>query len=51
MAHALQPKEIEILSGKGVVSLAYGSGPHVLALTYTGEVYAWGHNTYGQLGE
>ena len=30
--------------------MAYGSGPHVLALTNKGEIYSWGHNGYCQLG-
>lgn len=29
---------------------AYGSGPHVIAFTETGEVYSWGHNGYSELG-
>jgi RCC1 and BTB domain-containing protein len=47
---SLQPRRVEALSGKGVVHLAYGSGPHVVALTTGGELYTWGHNGYGQLG-
>jgi RCC1 and BTB domain-containing protein len=47
---SLQPRKVEALSKKGVVHLAYGSGPHVLALTSEGELYSWGHNGYGQLG-
>lgn len=42
--------KIEALSGKEIISFAFGSGPHVLALTRTGEVYSWGHNAFGQLG-
>ena len=34
----------------GVIHLAFGSGPHVVALTSQGEIYSWGHNGYGQLG-
>lgn len=30
--------------------IAYGSGPHVLAYTESGELYSWGHNGYCQLG-
>ena len=33
-----------------VVGFAYGSGPHVLAYTESGELYSWGHNGYCQLG-
>lgn len=46
----LQPRKVEHLCGKKVIDFAYGSGPHVLALTLTGEVYTWGHNGYCQLG-
>ena len=35
---------------QGVVGFAYGSGPHVLAYTQSGELYSWGHNGYCQLG-
>uniref|UniRef100_A0A3B3SNV1 Regulator of chromosome condensation (RCC1) and BTB (POZ) domain containing protein 1 n=1 Tax=Paramormyrops kingsleyae TaxID=1676925 RepID=A0A3B3SNV1_9TELE len=44
------PKKVECLSGKKVVSLSYGSGPHVLLATAGGELFAWGHNGYSQLG-
>lgn len=30
--------------------MASGSGPHVVALVNSGELYSWGHNGYGQLG-
>lgn len=30
--------------------IAFGSGPHVLAYTESGELYSWGHNGYCQLG-
>nr|XP_006817818.1 PREDICTED: RCC1 and BTB domain-containing protein 1-like [Saccoglossus kowalevskii] len=46
----LQPKRIEQLCGKNVCDIAYGSGPHVVAVTEAGEVYSWGHNSYSQLG-
>jgi alpha-tubulin suppressor-like RCC1 family protein len=29
---------------------AYGSGPHVIAFTETGDIYSWGHNGYYELG-
>jgi alpha-tubulin suppressor-like RCC1 family protein len=35
---------------KNVVGFAYGSGPHVLAFTQSGDLYSWGHNGYSQLG-
>jgi alpha-tubulin suppressor-like RCC1 family protein len=37
------------LTGKTVVAIAAGVG-HSLALTSDGKVFAWGSNTYGQLG-
>lgn len=39
-----------LLSGKTVVALATG-GAHSLALTSDGRVYAWGGNSWGQLGD
>ena len=48
--HVRQPRQVEALSGKKVVDLAVGS-MHVLALTDEGEVYAWGGNDQGQLGD
>eukprot|EP00095_Tigriopus_kingsejongensis_P000582 maker-scaffold372_size192401-snap-gene-0.50 protein:Tk00582 transcript:maker-scaffold372_size192401-snap-gene-0.50-mRNA-1 annotation:"rcc1 and btb domain-containing protein 1" len=44
------PKKLEQLCNKGVKSFAYGTGPHVLACTESGELYSWGHNGYCQLG-
>lgn len=46
----LEPKKIDELCQKEVVNFAYGMGPHVLAVTDTGELYSWGHGGYGQLG-
>ncbi|KAG5833215.1 hypothetical protein ANANG_G00273540 [Anguilla anguilla] len=46
----IAPKKLDVLSGRKVVSLSYGSGPHVLLATEEGELYAWGHNGYSQLG-
>lgn len=34
----LHPRKVEVLCGKEIKSFAYGSGPHVLALTSKGEV-------------
>ena len=31
----LQPKKVEVLCQKAITSFAYGSGPHVLALTHS----------------
>uniref|UniRef100_A0A803VUK3 RCC1 and BTB domain containing protein 1 n=1 Tax=Ficedula albicollis TaxID=59894 RepID=A0A803VUK3_FICAL len=44
------PKKLEALCGKKISSLSYGSGPHVVLCTEDGEVFAWGHNGYSQLG-
>ncbi|XP_041739058.1 RCC1 and BTB domain-containing protein 1 isoform X3 [Coregonus clupeaformis] len=44
------PKKLDFLSGRKVVSLSYGSGPHILLATEEGELFAWGHNGYSQLG-
>ncbi|CAL9698480.1 unnamed protein product [Knipowitschia caucasica] len=47
---SIVPKKVECLWGKGVVSVGYGSGPHVLLVTDDGHLYSWGHNGYCQLG-
>ncbi|XP_029928637.1 RCC1 and BTB domain-containing protein 1 isoform X2 [Myripristis murdjan] len=44
------PKKLSCLQGKKVSSLSYGSGPHILLATDHGELFAWGHNGYSQLG-
>ncbi|XP_067438721.1 RCC1 and BTB domain-containing protein 1 isoform X1 [Thunnus thynnus] len=44
------PKKLDFLRGKKVVSLSYGSGPHVVLATEDGQIFAWGHNGYSQLG-
>lgn len=49
-ASGLEPRRVEQLCNKNVMSFAYGSGPHVLALTTSGDVFSWGHNGYCQLG-
>ena len=38
------------LLGKTVTAIA-GGGGHTVALTSDGKVFAWGKNTYGQLGD
>jgi E3 ubiquitin-protein ligase HERC2 len=48
--HVRFPKKIEGLVGRFVKSLSVGSS-HVLALTDTGEIYGWGRNDQGQLGD
>uniref|UniRef100_A0A8C5LXT2 BTB domain-containing protein n=1 Tax=Leptobrachium leishanense TaxID=445787 RepID=A0A8C5LXT2_9ANUR len=44
------PRRLDVLCGKKITGLSYGSGPHVLVCCEDGEVYAWGHNGYSQLG-
>ena len=44
-----EPTELVELRGKKVISLVNGA-KHVLALTDAGEIYSWGNNNYGQLG-
>ncbi|XP_023712816.2 RCC1 and BTB domain-containing protein 1 [Cryptotermes secundus] len=46
----LFPKKVEVLCYKKVKGFAYGSGPHVIAFTETGDTYSWGHNGYCELG-
>ena len=36
----LRPKKIESLCGKNITSVAYGSGPHILTATASGELYS-----------
>lgn len=47
----LAPRRVEQLCKKGIVEFVFGSGPHVLAVSDIGEVFSWGHNGYGQLGQ
>ncbi|XP_064615114.1 RCC1 and BTB domain-containing protein 1-like isoform X2 [Liolophura sinensis] len=50
-AHSsFEPRKIEPLCKKQIKSLAYGSGPHVVACIANGDMYSWGHNGYCQLG-
>ncbi|XP_023667236.1 RCC1 and BTB domain-containing protein 1-like isoform X2 [Paramormyrops kingsleyae] len=44
------PKKVECLTGKRVLSFSFGSGPHIMLATEEGELFAWGHNGYNQLG-
>jgi alpha-tubulin suppressor-like RCC1 family protein/tRNA A-37 threonylcarbamoyl transferase component Bud32 len=44
-----KPEANEILSDKKIVEISCGR-KHTLALTNEGEVYAWGKNRYGQVG-
>ena len=33
-----------------IQGFSYGSGPHVVAFTSSGEIFTWGHNGYCELG-
>lgn len=43
------PQLVDTLNSKGIVQIAAG-GHHLLALTHSGDVYAWGSGVRGQLG-
>ncbi|KAL5005406.1 hypothetical protein ScPMuIL_018862 [Solemya velum] len=47
---SFEPRKIDALCRKAITDIAFGSGPHVLAVGSSGEVYSWGHNGYCQLG-
>ncbi|XP_050522470.1 E3 ubiquitin-protein ligase HERC2 [Daktulosphaira vitifoliae] len=48
--HIRKPKPVSGLHGKKIIQFSTGS-LHVLALTDDGEVFAWGDNDEGQLGD
>ncbi|XP_037935505.1 probable E3 ubiquitin-protein ligase HERC2 [Teleopsis dalmanni] len=48
--HVRRPKKISALQGRKIVSIATGS-LHCVACSDTGEVYTWGDNDEGQLGD
>lgn len=48
--HYRHPKQVERLASEKVIYLAVGS-MHCLAITEEGDVYSWGRNDQGQLGE
>ena len=48
--HIRLPKQIERFNGKKVKDISVGS-MHCLAVTDDGEVYGWGRNEQGQLGD
>ena len=50
MLSGLEPRRVDVLSQKKVIDFAYGTGPHVLAITESGDLFTWGHNGYSQLG-
>jgi RCC1 and BTB domain-containing protein len=44
-----EPTIVEELCNKQIVNIAYGFR-HCIALSKSGDLYAWGNNSYGQLG-
>lgn len=48
--HVRRPKKVVSLQGKKIVSIATGS-LHCVACSDTGEVFTWGDNDEGQLGD
>lgn len=48
--HVRRPKKVAALQGKKVICIATGS-LHCVACTDSGEVYTWGDNDEGQLGD
>ena len=48
--HVRRPRRVSALQGKKVVDIACGS-LHCVACTDTGEVFSWGDNDEGQLGD
>ena len=44
-----EPQEVNELCFRQVVDIAYGY-KHVIALTANGDIYSWGNNSFGQLG-
>lgn len=48
--HVRYPKLVEALAGKVIKSVSVGS-MHTLALTLDGQVFGWGRNEQGQLGD
>ncbi|XP_023218340.1 E3 ubiquitin-protein ligase HERC2-like isoform X1 [Centruroides sculpturatus] len=48
--HVRRPRKVATLQGKKVISIAVGS-LHCVACTDNGEVYTWGDNDEGQLGD
>ena len=48
--HVRHPRQLEVLNGRRVISAAVGA-MHCLAITEEGEVFGWGKNEQGQLGD
>jgi len=47
---AVDPQAVELVGDLNLIDIAGGRN-HSLGLNYDGKVYAWGDNTYGQLGD
>ncbi|XP_021955121.1 RCC1 and BTB domain-containing protein 1 isoform X1 [Folsomia candida] len=47
---SLTPMKVDYLCQKNIIGFSYGAGPHVVAFTKDGGLYAWGHNGFCQLG-
>ncbi|ODN05802.1 RCC1 and BTB domain-containing protein 1 [Orchesella cincta] len=50
LSSSLTPMKVEALCQKTIKGFSYGAGPHVIAFTQDGSVYAFGHNGFCQLG-
>lgn len=48
--HVRLPKQIEHFGGKKIIDISVGS-MHCLAVSEDGDVYGWGRNDQGQLGD
>lgn len=48
--HVRRPKKVSALQGKKIISIATGS-LHCVACSDEGEVFTWGDNDEGQLGD
>ena len=48
--HVRRPRRVTALQGKKVINIACGS-LHCVACTDTGEVFTWGNNDEGHLGD
>lgn len=44
-----KPTKVVELCGKQIINITYGYS-HVLAITKSGDIYSWGYNDFGQLG-
>ena len=49
LGNVLTPRRVDFLKGLPIRSISCGSH-HSVAVSWSGAVYAWGKNSYGQLG-